>query len=92
MSEQPEPAKQEESCPLCGSPAQKGCLLGADKNYLQWFDGPPTMGKNLSSALGWPLGGEPVGKYVLSADAVSGAGTYAEGIKCKTCRRIIIEY
>jgi hypothetical protein len=82
-AEQTEPVPAEGPCPLCGAPAQTGCVLGADRNTLQWFDGPPELRKNLASAF-W--GGEKVGTAAL------GAGVYAEGIRCTTCRRIIIAY
>ena len=86
MAEHSEPEVQEELCPLCGGAAQQGCLLGGDDNSLQWFDGPPSLGKNLASGIGWPMGGEQIGTYM------SAAGTYVEGIRCKTCRRIILAY
>jgi hypothetical protein len=70
-------------CPICGKPAEKGCLYGADTAPLQWIGGQASLTKNVAAAIGQ---GEAVGRYGLLP------GRYAEGIRCSSCRRIILEY
>jgi hypothetical protein len=71
------------TCPLCGSPAEFGCVYGADKWPLQWYPGEPGVLGNIMTGLGT---GQRVGGWGL------GAGPYAAGIRCDKCRRIILSY
>jgi hypothetical protein len=69
------------TCPICGESAERGCVYGADRSLLKWAAGPPSWVSNVETAMGV---GDPVGQWRL------GAGTYAEGVRCKACQRIIL--
>jgi hypothetical protein len=77
-------AEGTDTCPLCGSPAEHGCVYGSDKGWrLRWYAGPPSFVANLATGLGVA---EAVGGWGF------GSGPYAEGVRCDRCRRIILEY
>ena len=69
-------------CPLCGGVAEVGALYGADQSPLKWHGGPVSWAANVAAAL---PGGEVVGDYRF------GAGVFAAGVRCRTCRRIVLD-
>ncbi len=70
-------------CPICGAAAESGCLYGGDGGSgLRWFPGPPRASNNLWSVVG---DGEAVGAIGFLT------GSYAEGIHCHACRKVILE-
>ena len=78
MSELPDP---ETKCPYCGGEVETGCLMGKDSLLgFQWYAGDPSFLKNL-----FPHG-ESVGHYELFS------GTYATGMRCLQCRKIVLDY
>jgi len=81
MSDEPQDHAVE--CPLCHAPAVRGTLYGTDHmGSLQWFPGPPSWKDNLASVM---YAGRLVGKMR------GGAGAYIEGIRCKSCKRLILD-
>jgi hypothetical protein len=71
-------------CPICNSPAEFGCIYGPDGGQgLSWRPGEPSMWGNIVT--GTFFGGTPIGEVDLCA------GTYVRGIRCVSCRRIVIE-
>jgi hypothetical protein len=69
------------TCPFCGKATEVGCLMGKDSLIpFQWYEGEPTFWKNL-----YPHG-DPIGDMDFTA------GSYLKGIRCQSCRRIILEY
>ena len=83
MSTPKKPEVTTATCPACGSVAEKGCLYGADRGGLRWLAGPASWIKNLATGFG---DGESVGKYGPLT------GPYVSGIRCRACRRIILDY
>lgn len=75
------PEQEPASCPLCGGAAVRGCLYTADQGGLSWFNGEASWFKNLASGFG---AGEPVGEAGLFK------GCYMEGIRCLSCRRVVM--
>ena len=71
------------TCPLCGGPAERGCLYGADNWPLRWSAGPPSFWANLDTGAG---GGQVVGGWGFWS------GPHAEGVRCDRCRRIVLPY
>lgn len=72
------------SCPICGKVAERGCLYGADRSVFRWLPGEPNLDKNISTGF---LGeGQVVGTHKFFA------GTFARGIRCAACRRVILDY
>ncbi len=70
-------------CPICGSQAEAGCLYGRDSGAgLQWQEGAPSMKGNIETAIG---GGMRVGECGWFS------GTYAQGIYCRRCRRVVVD-
>jgi hypothetical protein len=77
------PANQPVPCPICGKPAEKGCLYGGDGGgELRWFPGPPRASNNLWSVVG---DGAPVGSVGFLT------GSYAEGVHCPKCRKVVLD-
>jgi len=69
-------------CPICGAEAEAGCLYGPGmRAKLIWRAGPPTFWGNLVAG----LFGESVGEWGLLR------GPHVEGVRCKACKRIILE-
>jgi len=68
-------------CPICGKPAEEGCIYGADQSAFRWMRGEPSFKKNLKAGFG---GGEIVGESPYLK------GSYARGIRCSVCKRIIL--
>jgi hypothetical protein len=70
-------------CPICGAPAEKGCLYGGDGGSgLRWFPGPARASNNLWSVVG---DGEPVGTIGFLT------GSHAAGLHCPKCRKVILD-
>jgi hypothetical protein len=74
-------------CPLCGEPAEAGCLYGRDGGWasftgLQWRAGEPSIAGNIIAGM---RGGEAVGEFKALV------GPFVRGIKCQRCRRIVLE-
>jgi len=69
-------------CPICGDQAEQGCIYGADQSAFRWLKGNPGFRKNLKAGFG---GGEIVGESPYFK------GSYAKGIRCSTCNRIILD-
>jgi len=69
-------------CPICGGPVKRGCIYGSDRNALRWLAGEPSLLKNIRAGAG---GGEIIGESPLLS------GSHIKGIRCETCKRIIIE-
>jgi hypothetical protein len=82
MKQQPSESYTTVICPICEKPAEEGCVYGADKNALRWMKGPPSWKNNVKTAF---AGGEIIGESPLFK------GSYAKGIKCEACARIVIE-
>lgn len=83
MSDLKNKSGEQPKCPICGAPAEKGCLYGGDTAPLQWIAGDASWSKNAAAAVGE---GEAIGSIGLLS------GRHAEGIRCLSCRRIILEY
>jgi hypothetical protein len=83
MSDASSQAEGAVTCPLCGSTAEQGCVYGADGGLMRWYLGPPGFYANFATGLGE---GDPVGGTGYSS------GPHAAGIRCRRCRRIILEY
>ncbi len=67
-------------CPFCGGPAEVGCLMGKDSLFsFQWYEGDPSLWKNLIPH------GDPVGEWDVLA------GMYIKGVRCQSCRRIVLD-
>jgi hypothetical protein len=78
----PEPDSQPFPCPICGGATERGCLYGGDSGSgLRWLPGPASLGNNVWSSIGE---GNPVGTVGFLA------GTYAEGVHCPACRKVIL--
>ena len=75
-------SNMEALCPICGNPAEAGCIYGADKSAFRWLKGDPSFKKNLKAGFG---GGEIVGESPYLK------GSYAKGIRCSICNRIILD-
>jgi hypothetical protein len=75
---------QEAVCPYCGATAEPGCLMGK-RQPLRWFAGPPSVRKKLLLNFG---AGVRVGEW----SPFSWTAPYVEGIRCVSCRRIILSY
>ena len=71
----------EAACPICGNPAEKGCIYGADQSAFRWLKGEPSFKKNLKAGFGR---GEIVGESPYLK------GSYVKGIRCSACNRIIL--
>ena len=71
-------------CPLCGAPAERGCVMSG-RHWLRWFGGPPTFWKSITAGIFITSPGDPVG------DMGQLCGSYIEGIRCRKCDRIICE-
>ena len=81
---------EEFSCPICKKPAERGFL--ADNSAasvgeswltafreLEWFAGKPDVLKRMTTL------GEAIGKTSYFQ------GSYATGIRCENCRKIILD-
>jgi hypothetical protein len=77
------PKQEPVSCPLCGGAADRGCLYGADRNSLLWMNGEASWFKNLASVFG---AGEIVGENGIFK------GCHADGIRCLSCRKIVMNF
>jgi len=68
-------------CPICGGAAESGHLYGSDRGSLRWLAGEASWGKNFATGLG---DGIMVGtRGILS-------GPHVKGIRCTSCRHIIL--
>ena len=79
----------ENTCACCGDVLENGYVVGDSGNgikiglldySLQWFDGKPTRKKSLMEL------GEVIGQFEPFI------GSYALGKRCKTCRKVILDY
>jgi hypothetical protein len=70
-------------CPLCGAPAERGCILSRSGRWLRWYQGPPKLWRKIAAAL-FISSGAPVGGIELY-------GSYIEGIRCTACNKIVCE-
>ena len=71
------------SCPICGADAEVGCIYGRNGWFrLRWRAGEPSFAGCLETTVG---GGEPVGGDIAYIQK------YASGIRCLSCRRIILD-
>jgi hypothetical protein len=52
-------SSKETISPICGNPAEEGCIYGADQSAFRWLKGDPSFKKNLKAGIG---GGEVVGE------------------------------
>lgn len=77
------PKQEPVSCPLCGGAADRGCLYGGDHGGLSWFNGEASWFKNLASVFG---AGEIVGENGIFK------GCHADGIRCLSCRKIVMNF
>jgi hypothetical protein len=74
--------KETTTCPFCGGVLEIGCLMGKDSFFaFQWYEGEPTFWKNLIPH------GDPVGELRSMVE-----GAYLKGVRCQSCRRMILEY
>lgn len=65
------------TCPVCGAPAEKTYLYGADSTPTQEAAGNPDANERSETAAG---------------DQESQPKPYAEVLRCSSCKRIILEY
>jgi hypothetical protein len=72
---------EQPQCPICGGPLEIGCLYGAEPATLHWMAG--RLKKNVPTIL---KEDRALGEHGLMA------GRYAEGVRCTSCQRIILEY
>jgi hypothetical protein len=73
-----------ENCPFCGAVTEIGCLMGDVNNLIgpfQWFEGEPTVWKNI-----FPITGESLGDFELFK------GPYMKGSRCTRCRKLFLTY
>jgi hypothetical protein len=71
------------TCPICGATAEAGCIYGRHSWFrLRWQAGAPSFAGNLLTSVG---GGDPVGGNNVFC------GPHAPGIRCTSCRRIILD-
>ena len=67
-------------CPYCGATMQPGAILG-DRYRLKWLP------DSASLTLGiWAIDAEPIGQKSLLSRA------QVDGMKCDSCRRIVVDY
>jgi hypothetical protein len=78
MSETSEPA----ICPICGKEAERGAVYSRE-GAVQWIKGKPDWKKRLAAIWG---SNEIIGKVGLFT------ASYAPGILCRSCRRVILEF
>ncbi len=71
-------------CPLCSAWAERGSVYAADKGSMRWLPGESNWKKNVKAAWG---AGEQVGEW-----DVFSSGVYAKGIRCHSCRRIVLDW
>jgi len=72
-----------ENCPFCGAIAEIGCLMGnlnGLSNGLQWYEGEPTVWKNI-----FPVG-ESLGDFEIFK------GPNLKGLRCTKCRKLVLNY
>jgi hypothetical protein len=84
MSDSSDEAGGSTICPICGGPAERGCLYcrGGIKGTI-WMTGPFKVKNKWLAALG--VGeGRNVGRYGILT------GHHIEGIRCAKCRRLIL--
>jgi hypothetical protein len=84
MVEKPSDSADAVRCPICGSIAESGCVYGPDRGWsgLQWRAGEPGAWANVVTGFG---GGLALGEIGLFR------GPYVRGIRCASCRRIVLE-
>jgi hypothetical protein len=73
-----------ENCPFCGGAVEIGCLMGNMKELIgpfQWFEGEPTVWKNV-----FPLAGESLGDFEFFK------GPFMKGSRCIKCRKLFLNY
>jgi hypothetical protein len=68
--------KINDKCPLCGETAERGSLFWAGNG---WFTGPPEWMNMFALNMG-----ERVGRRY-------GMGDILEGVRCRKCKRLILE-
>jgi hypothetical protein len=73
------------SCPMCKSPAERGCVMSGSGHWMRWFAGPPGFWKRITAGAFVSSPGQPVG------DMGELCGSYVEGIRCRACERIVLE-
>jgi hypothetical protein len=71
------------ACPLCGAPAERGCVMSGSGHWLQWFNGPPTFWKKITAGVFISSPGESVGGMGQLC------GSYLEGVRSHGCDFII---
>jgi len=84
MAEKPSDHGNPARCPICGAIAESGCIYGPDRGWtgLQWRAGEPSVWGNVATGFG---GGMALGEIALFC------GPYVRGIRCASCRRIVLE-
>jgi hypothetical protein len=70
-------------CPICGKPAEKGCIYGGDRKALRWIDGEPSFINNLKTGIG-------VGKIIGASPLLK--GSQIKGVRCASCNKIIVDF
>lgn len=85
MSENLKAAGDLARCPICGSTAELGCIYSPDQGWtgLRWRAGEPSAWGNLVAGFGGALAIGEIGLF---------HGPYVRGIRCESCRRIVLEY
>ena len=79
-----EETKKLNNCPICRGMLEIGCLMG-DTNKLaggfHWFEGEPTVWKNM-----FPITGETLGDFEFFK------GICMKGSRCTICRKLFLNY
>jgi hypothetical protein len=81
--EQESTLKERVVCPLCSAWAERGSVYAADKGSMRWIPGEANWKKKKAA---WGAG-EQVGEC-----NVFSSGVHAQGIRCHSCRRIILDW
>jgi hypothetical protein len=85
MAKKPSDHGNPARCPICGSIAESGCIYGPDRGWtgLQWRAGEPSVWGNVVTGF---AGGISLGEIGLFR------GPYVRGVRCVSCRRIVLEF
>ena len=75
------------TCPFCSGALEQGSLMGHGSlsGALRWVQGEATLAENLFGT--FIDGSEELGKI----DKLL-AGPYLSGFRCKSCRKVILDY
>ena len=76
-----------EVCPFCSAQMERGSVLGNQhlSGSIQWVVGEPTLAKNLFGSF------MPGSEELAKIDKLF-AGPYLRGSRCKSCRKVILDY